>query len=105
MSVMRNEQVLGRYSSGNASGHHHVVWLLNGHHVPGREVHARAVGVEVERLVAEDQPPDRVHVGGDVGQPLLDRAIRRVTAGPSRACDGVAGVVGAAGRGARCSRR
>src|SRR4051794_12703085 len=35
MSVMRKEQWLGRYSSGDASGHHHVGWVLNGHHDPG----------------------------------------------------------------------
>src|ERR1700679_2165958 len=34
MSVMRKEQWLGRYSSGNASYHHHVVWLLKGHQEP-----------------------------------------------------------------------
>ena len=35
MSVIRNEQWLGRYNSGYATGHHHVLWLLNGHHVRG----------------------------------------------------------------------
>ena len=34
MSVMRKLQWLGRYSSGNASGHHQVLWLLNGHQLP-----------------------------------------------------------------------
>src|SRR5207249_4209475 len=35
MSVMRNEQWEGRYMRGNAGGHHHVLWLLNGHQEPG----------------------------------------------------------------------
>src|ERR1700679_3171791 len=34
MSVMRKEQWLGRYSSGKASSHHQVVWLLKGHQEP-----------------------------------------------------------------------
>ena len=47
MSVMRNEQWLGTYSSGNALGHHHVDWVLNGLQLPGIRATLRASGSNV----------------------------------------------------------